>query len=194
MRSEGGRVLVHCYAGRSRSATVCLAYLMTSLDLSLDAAFEHVRARREVIDPNLNFMRQLQDYRQRLDSQRSTCGGPSPLSGPSTSWQSNSVSTPLQQAKVSDGPLTVCGSVHQPRPVLSPVEAQAAISLPASTSSSSSRPGSYLSPTYSAPPPSSPATATAADASQCFFSFGVSDLPFTAGDSLARTPEILLPS
>lgn len=62
MQKEGGRVLVHCYAGRSRSATVCLAYLMRTCNMSLDAAYEHVRARRHVIDPNLNFMRQLQDY------------------------------------------------------------------------------------------------------------------------------------
>ncbi|KAK7496258.1 hypothetical protein BaRGS_00012423 [Batillaria attramentaria] len=68
VQREGGRVLVHCHAGRSRSVTICLAYLMRTYGWTLDAAYEHVRARRDVIDPNLNFMRQLQDYRRRLDA------------------------------------------------------------------------------------------------------------------------------
>ncbi|PVD30608.1 hypothetical protein C0Q70_09881 [Pomacea canaliculata] len=67
IKQNGGKVLVHCHAGRSRSATVCLAYLMRTCHLSLDAAYEHVRTRREVIDPNLNFMQQLQDYGHRID-------------------------------------------------------------------------------------------------------------------------------
>nr|KAG5706132.1 hypothetical protein BaRGS_025754 [Batillaria attramentaria] len=52
------------FIGRSRSVTICLAYLMRTYGWTLDAAYEHVRARRDVIDPNLNFMRQLQDYRR----------------------------------------------------------------------------------------------------------------------------------
>ena len=75
-------MLVHCHAGRSRSATICLAYLMNTLHLSLDNAFEHVRSRREIIDPNLNFMRQLQDYRQRLDRERAAGLTPGLLASP----------------------------------------------------------------------------------------------------------------
>lgn len=62
----GGRVLVHCHAGVSRSATVCLAYLMQCDGLALDSAFEYVQSRRSVISPNLNFMRQLQDFEKEL--------------------------------------------------------------------------------------------------------------------------------
>ncbi|KAK7089864.1 hypothetical protein V1264_024922 [Littorina saxatilis] len=70
VRSSGGKVLVHCRAGRSRSATVCIAYLMKTLHLSLEDAFEYVRARRHVVDPNLSFMQQLQAYSQRLQQER----------------------------------------------------------------------------------------------------------------------------
>jgi len=50
---------VHCHAGVSRSATLCLAYLMTCYHISLNAAFRYVKNRRSVISPNFNFMGQL---------------------------------------------------------------------------------------------------------------------------------------
>lgn len=61
-RDSGGKVLVHCHAGISRSATVCIAYLMYKNNDSLEKAFDHVRSRRGVISPNLNFMQQLQEF------------------------------------------------------------------------------------------------------------------------------------
>ncbi|KAK6174230.1 hypothetical protein SNE40_017549 [Patella caerulea] len=61
-----GKVLVHCHAGVSRSVTICLAYLMFKSHLSLDLAYEHVRDRRSIIDPNLNFMQQLRRYESEL--------------------------------------------------------------------------------------------------------------------------------
>ena len=55
-------MLVHCHAGVSRSATVCIAYLMYKNNFTLEKAFDHVRSRRGVISPNLNFMQQLQEF------------------------------------------------------------------------------------------------------------------------------------
>lgn len=54
--AEGGRVLVHCAAGISRSATVVIAYLMLADGFTLKNAFEYTIGRRPVIWPNNGFM------------------------------------------------------------------------------------------------------------------------------------------
>ncbi|XP_053407922.1 dual specificity protein phosphatase 4-like [Mercenaria mercenaria] len=66
IRKQEGIVLVHCRAGISRSATICIAYLMTYQSFTLDQAFEFVRARREIISPNMNFMQQLYEFERML--------------------------------------------------------------------------------------------------------------------------------
>lgn len=70
VRSSGGKVLVHCLAGISRSPTICIAYLMYSQNLSLDQAYDLVKQRRRLISPNLNFMRQLFEYERILIARR----------------------------------------------------------------------------------------------------------------------------
>ncbi|XP_004704527.1 dual specificity protein phosphatase 2 [Echinops telfairi] len=62
VKTSGGRVLVHCQAGISRSATICLAYLMQSRRVPLDEAFDYVKQRRAVISPNFSFMGQLLQF------------------------------------------------------------------------------------------------------------------------------------
>ncbi|KAM9393826.1 dual specificity protein phosphatase 2 [Pholidichthys leucotaenia] len=62
VKESGGRVLVHCHAGISRSATICLAYLMHTRRVRLDEAFDFVKQRRHVISPNLAFMGQLLQF------------------------------------------------------------------------------------------------------------------------------------
>lgn len=47
---DGNAVLVHCQAGISRSATVCMAYLMRHHHLSLVAAYGVVKAARGVFE------------------------------------------------------------------------------------------------------------------------------------------------
>uniref|UniRef100_A0A4X2JPL9 Dual specificity protein phosphatase n=1 Tax=Vombatus ursinus TaxID=29139 RepID=A0A4X2JPL9_VOMUR len=56
IKNAGGRVFVHCQAGISRSATICLAYLMRTNRVKLDEAFEFVKQRRSIISPNFSFM------------------------------------------------------------------------------------------------------------------------------------------
>ncbi|XP_005104719.1 dual specificity protein phosphatase 12 [Aplysia californica] len=58
-RKNGGIVLVHCQAGRSRSATIVIAYLMYKLNLSFKEARDKVRECRPVIRPNKGFKEQL---------------------------------------------------------------------------------------------------------------------------------------
>ncbi|XP_004590817.2 dual specificity protein phosphatase 2 [Ochotona princeps] len=62
VKNSGGRVLVHCQAGISRSATICLAYLIQSHRVRLEEAFDFVKQRRGVISPNFGFMGQLLQF------------------------------------------------------------------------------------------------------------------------------------
>ncbi|KAI5983142.1 hypothetical protein EDD15DRAFT_1921630 [Pisolithus albus] len=59
---EGGRVLVHCMMGISRSATVVCAYLMLSQRLSAQAAIRFLQRRRPQVHPNYGFRKQLQAF------------------------------------------------------------------------------------------------------------------------------------
>ncbi|KFP84678.1 Dual specificity phosphatase 28, partial [Acanthisitta chloris] len=62
----GGRCLVYCKNGRSRSAAICTAYLMRHRRLPLKEAFEAVKAARPVAEPNAGFWSQLQRYEEDL--------------------------------------------------------------------------------------------------------------------------------
>lgn len=68
---RGGRALVHCMAGVSRSSTLVLAYLVRHMNMSLADAYQHVRSVRPCIQPNPSFWRQLLDYEERVRGSRS---------------------------------------------------------------------------------------------------------------------------
>lgn len=61
--AEGGQVLVHCYAGVSRSASIVIAYVMKELNLDFDTAYQLVHRARPVVSPNEGFEKQLRFYR-----------------------------------------------------------------------------------------------------------------------------------
>lgn len=61
-RVENRRVIVHCQAGKSRSATIAIAYIMRHKKQSMDEAHFFVRSKRHQIDPNFAFLGQLLDY------------------------------------------------------------------------------------------------------------------------------------
>jgi len=61
---SGGKVLVHCMAGISRSATVVCAYIMKTHKLSANVALSRISAARSIIDPNPGFREQLVIYEQ----------------------------------------------------------------------------------------------------------------------------------
>lgn len=79
VRAQCGRVLVHCCAGVSRSATLCLAYLVKYRDMSLMDAHTLVRACRPIIRPNCGFWKQLIDYERSLRGTNSVMMVASPL-------------------------------------------------------------------------------------------------------------------
>ena len=57
--SSGGKVLVHCYAGVSRSATIVIAYLILEHNLGCLEATALVKRQRPEVFPNAGFQRQL---------------------------------------------------------------------------------------------------------------------------------------
>lgn len=66
VRRAGGKILVHCEAGISRSPTICMAYLMKTKRLRLDEAFDYIKQRRSLISPNFGFMGQLLQYESEI--------------------------------------------------------------------------------------------------------------------------------
>lgn len=66
VREQGGRVLVHCCQGVSRSTSLVIAYLMWKERQSFDDAFQHVKAARGVANPNVGFACQLLQCQKRV--------------------------------------------------------------------------------------------------------------------------------
>ncbi|KAJ6833398.1 protein-tyrosine-phosphatase MKP1 isoform X1 [Iris pallida] len=66
VRGQGGRVLVHCCQGVSRSASLVIAYLMWREGRSFDDAFQLVRAARGIANPNMGFACQLLQCQKRV--------------------------------------------------------------------------------------------------------------------------------
>ncbi|XP_063241512.1 dual specificity protein phosphatase 3 [Bacillus rossius redtenbacheri] len=66
---NGGKVMVHCLMGMSRSSTCVLAYLMLKRGLSAADALRTVRSSRD-IRPNDGFLRQLVDLDNKLRRDR----------------------------------------------------------------------------------------------------------------------------
>jgi protein-tyrosine phosphatase len=65
-KDKGGKSLIHCVAGVSRSASLCIAYFMKYENMSLKQAYNHIKAVRPIIRPNHGFWQQLIDYELRL--------------------------------------------------------------------------------------------------------------------------------
>ncbi|XP_061691661.1 dual specificity protein phosphatase 1 [Syngnathoides biaculeatus] len=99
VRNNGGRVFVHCQAGISRSATICLAYLMRTNRVKLDEAFEFVKQRRSIISPNFSFMGQLLQFESQVLAS-STCSSEagSPAIGNGSSVFNFPVSIPVHSS------------------------------------------------------------------------------------------------
>ena len=60
--SKNGKVLIHCAYGKSRSASIVIAYLIKKLGITYDQAYQMVYEQRPIIDPNPGFVEQLVQY------------------------------------------------------------------------------------------------------------------------------------
>jgi len=65
-KTAGLGVLVHCFAGISRSSTIITAYLMITNKWTWKKALEFVRSKRSQCNPNAGFRKQLVDFEKRL--------------------------------------------------------------------------------------------------------------------------------
>jgi dual specificity phosphatase 12 len=59
---EGGGVLVHCAGGRSRSAAIIAAFLMSTHNMSFDEALAECVKARDLVNVNPGFQIQLHAY------------------------------------------------------------------------------------------------------------------------------------
>jgi len=67
---QGAKLLVHCFAGHSRSASFVIAYLMKYYEMTYDVALEFVKKNRETVSPNDGFVTQLRLFGQKLAARR----------------------------------------------------------------------------------------------------------------------------
>lgn len=65
-RDAGYTILVHCQCGVARSATVVIAYIMKTLKLPMQEAYDYVKVRAPGINPNLSLLYQLHEYEKKL--------------------------------------------------------------------------------------------------------------------------------
>ena len=61
------KILVHCMAGASRSATIVIAYLMWIQKMKFDDALNFVKSKRPIVDPNDGFREQLKIFEKLLE-------------------------------------------------------------------------------------------------------------------------------
>ncbi|KIK00530.1 hypothetical protein K443DRAFT_679103 [Laccaria amethystina LaAM-08-1] len=77
---QGGKVLVHCVMGISRSTTVVAAYLMKTKNLDAGTALRFIKQRRPQVHPNYGFIKQLDVFAK--------CNyDPNPTNSAYRSWQ-----------------------------------------------------------------------------------------------------------
>lgn len=69
-RTSGGKILVHCQQGISRSASFVAMYLMRTENCSFDAAMAIMSSKRHIVQPNSGFIRQLRALENKLAKKR----------------------------------------------------------------------------------------------------------------------------
>ncbi|KAK5900918.1 hypothetical protein CgunFtcFv8_025838 [Champsocephalus gunnari] len=69
-KKNNSKCLVHCKMGVSRSASTVIAYAMKEFGWPLEKAYNFVKQKRSIAQPNASFMRQLAEYEGILDASK----------------------------------------------------------------------------------------------------------------------------
>lgn len=64
LKGINGNVLVHCQAGRSRSAAILIAYIMYKDKISYEESYNIIKKYRPMIELNSGFVKQLNNFIQ----------------------------------------------------------------------------------------------------------------------------------
>jgi protein-tyrosine phosphatase len=64
--NSGKKCFVHCVRGFSRSATFVIAYVMFNFKMNFDKAYDLVYKKRNLINPNDGFIKQLKEFEEIL--------------------------------------------------------------------------------------------------------------------------------
>lgn len=66
--AKGGKVLVHCHAGISRSSTLIISYMIKEKEFNFEDALVFCKNKREKINPNEGFRKQLKQFEETIRS------------------------------------------------------------------------------------------------------------------------------
>jgi len=57
-----GNILIHCYMGSSRSASIVLAYLIYKYNFTLNNALKYIKKKRDIVNININFINDIKEF------------------------------------------------------------------------------------------------------------------------------------
>ena len=63
---SGGKILVHCFLGSSRSSTFVIAYMIKYMGYTTMNALYYLKDKRPIVMPNTGFLMQLQKYESKI--------------------------------------------------------------------------------------------------------------------------------
>ena len=63
-KNEDGNILVHCYMGSSRSATIIILYLIHKHNYTLENALKFIKEKRDIVNINTQFIENLKEFAQ----------------------------------------------------------------------------------------------------------------------------------
>ena len=66
LNNKEGNILIHCKEGKSRSATLLMAYLIKYQKENTNSAYKIVKTKRQLTMPNLGFMYKLREYEKKF--------------------------------------------------------------------------------------------------------------------------------